>query len=448
MPHKAVIKTSFGTIYRDWELAPLPDLVFFQEGPGLRKWQWTDAGMKVINVTNILADGSVDTSNTSRYISLDEFNQRYSHFAVEDGDIVVASSGNTYGKVGRINRSHLPLMMNTSVIRFHPKSPITIDPDYLYAFLRSGFFKNQIEGLVIGSAQPNFGPAHLKQMKIIRPPYDIQKKIANIISAYDALIENNGRRINLLEEMARAIYRGWFVNFRFPGHGKVRKVDSLLGELPEGWAPKKFTEVICVNPTEHVSKETGKPYVAMEGLSTTSMLVTITEMRKGNSGSKFRNGDTLFPRITPCLENGKTGFVQFLASDDSVGIGSTEFIVLRSKTLCPEYVYLLSREESLRGLAIKSMSGASGRQRVDTRCFDKYLVAQPPKQTLDAFRRIVQPMFQTVHVLSMKNDVLRRTRDLLLPKLISGELDVEELDIATPDSEQSAQATPVASTTL
>ncbi len=92
---KPVTQTNFGTIYKAWPLQPLPEVIFFQEGPGLRKWQWTEDGMKVINVTNILGDGRVDTNNTSRFISLTEFGEKYSHFAVENGDIVVASSGNT-----------------------------------------------------------------------------------------------------------------------------------------------------------------------------------------------------------------------------------------------------------------------------------------------------------------------------------------------------------------
>jgi hypothetical protein len=94
-----------------WPETPLRDVAFFQEGPGLRTYQWRDGGMKVINVTNIIGDGSVDTTNTDKYISIDEFETKYPHFAVEEGDIVVASSGNTYGKVGRIRVENLPLSL-------------------------------------------------------------------------------------------------------------------------------------------------------------------------------------------------------------------------------------------------------------------------------------------------------------------------------------------------
>ena len=210
-----MVRTSFGHVREDWQLSPLPEVVFFQEGPGLRKWQWTDKGMKVINVTNILGNGSVDVNNTSRYISEAEFNKKYSHFAVESGDVMVASSGNTYGKVGRVDSSHLPLMMNTSVIRFHPLND-GVRADYLYCYLRSDLFRNQIEALVTGSAQPNFGPYHLKRMQVVVPPLPTQRKIAAVLSAYDDLIENNVRRIAILEEMAAALYREWFIELRFP----------------------------------------------------------------------------------------------------------------------------------------------------------------------------------------------------------------------------------------
>jgi len=133
----------------------------------------------------------------------------------------------------------------------------------------------------------------------------------------------------------------------------------------------------------------------------------------------------LFARITPCLENGKTGFVQFLPTDDAVAFGSTEFIVLRSKTVCPEYVYLMARSSEFRNNAIKSMSGASGRQRVQEACFEKFFVAEPDSGTVERFKGIASPVFRLIHTLSLKNENLRSTRDFLLPKLISGEVSVE-----------------------
>ena len=267
-----VIQKPFGSIYQSWKLAKLSEYVFFQEGPGLRNWQWTNDGMKVINVKNILPDGSIDLSNSDRYISLEEFEQRYSHFAVENGDIVVASSGNTYGKVGRIYLHHLPLMMNTSVIRFQPLSPTNLNPDYLFSFLRSDLFRNQVESFVIGSAQPNFGPSHLKMMEIPVPPLPTQRKITAALSVYDDLIENNTRRIKILEEMASTIYREWFVEFRFPGHEQVEMVESQLGLIPQGWEVKQLGEmchvIMGLSPKSEFYNETGEVYPSIRGSQT------------------------------------------------------------------------------------------------------------------------------------------------------------------------------------
>ena len=148
------------------------------------------------------------------------------------------------------------------------------------------------------------------------------------------------------------------------------------------------------------------------------MIIKGNEYRSGNSGTKFKNNDTLFARITPSLENGKTGYVQFLDDENPIGFGSTEFIVLRSKTLSPEYVYCLARSNSFRDNAIKSMTGATGRQRVQNSCFDNYFFAQPSEDVLGKFTEVVRPMFELIDSLHRKNLNLRQQRDLLLPKLI------------------------------
>ena len=138
----------YGDVPASWEVVPLPEVVYFQEGPGLRNWQWTDCGMKVINVTNILGDGRIDTGNTSGIVTLHDVAMQYRHFAVDDGDIVIASSGNTYGKTGRISAKDLPVMMNTSVIRLRSADANRLHDTFLYAFLRSKVFRDQIESFV------------------------------------------------------------------------------------------------------------------------------------------------------------------------------------------------------------------------------------------------------------------------------------------------------------
>lgn len=172
----------------DWIEYDFNKVVWFQEGPGLRNWQFTKEGIKVINVTN-LENGYLNLAKTSRHISWNEFEKMYKHFEIDEGDIVVASSGNSYGKVSVVRKQDLPLVMNTSVIRFKPSD--TIGYKYLLVFLKSFLFKDQIDLLITGGAQPNFGPAHLNKIKISSPKsLTGQDRIATILSDMDAELES------------------------------------------------------------------------------------------------------------------------------------------------------------------------------------------------------------------------------------------------------------------
>ena len=259
------------------------------------------------------------------------------------------------------------------------------------------------------------------------PDLPIQRKIAAILSAYDELIENNKRRIVLLEKLAEEIYREWFVRLRFPGHKKVR----VVKDVPTGWAILPFSKLVNINPSERIDKSEEIPFFGMEDLSINSMFFTSAATRKGGQGAKFRNRDVLFPRITPSVENGKRGFVMTLA-DDQVAFGSTEFIVLREKVIGPEHIYFLTCSSDFRKHAELSMTGASGRQRVQEECFSFFLVKTPPPELRRRFSEVVRPHFSQIHLLSCQNEYLTKTRNLLLPRLISGKLNVENLDIQFP----------------
>jgi type I restriction enzyme S subunit len=369
-----------------------------------------------------ISGGFIDFDNCD-YITYEDHLRVIERSKPERGDILFSNIGSV-GDTAFVNVDFEFSIKNVAL--FKP-DPSKVAPRYLYYYVSSSRFKDGILRRRSGVAQPFISLDNLRSYEIdYHEDLTIQRKIAAILSAYDDLIENNTRRIAVLEEMARLLYREWFVHFRFPGHEQVAMVDSELGPIPEGWEALKVTEAVHVNPRMKVPKEGLKPYVPMKSLSETSMLIEDVESRSGNSGSKFKNGDTLFARITPCLENGKTGFVQFLPSD-TIGLGSTEFIVLRSKTLSPEYVYLMARSDEFRDHAIKSMTGATGRQRVQVVCFDEFFIAHPDPETLRRFVDQVSPMFQSIHLLVEKNQNLRRTRDLLLPRLISGEVDVSEI---------------------
>jgi len=171
----------------EWMETLLDEVAWYQEGPGLRKWQFTGRGIKVINITN-LVDGYLDLEKTQRHISWDEFNKMYQHFEIDENDIVVASSGNSYCKTAVVRQKDLPLVMNTSVIRFKPKE--NLDYKLLLIFLKSTFFKDQIDFLITGGAQPNFGPAHLKKIIFNLPPtIEEQSAIAEILYDIDMELE-------------------------------------------------------------------------------------------------------------------------------------------------------------------------------------------------------------------------------------------------------------------
>jgi len=422
-------ETPLGLLPDFWRVVSLPEVVFFQEGPGLRNWQWTDSGMKVINVTNILSDGSVDVHNTYRYVSLEEYEAKYSHFAVQAGDVVVASSGNTYGKVGRINRSHLPLMMNTSVVRLHSRSRDTLDDDFLYGFLRSPMFKNQVEQFVVGSAQPNFGPSHLKLMMLPLPPLQTQARIASILSAYDDLIENNTRRIKILEDMAQMLYREWFVNFRFPGHEKVRMVESELGPIPEGWSVRPVSEVYRTGsggtPSRKVPSYFGGsiPWVKTQELADGFIHDAdekITKEGLKNSSAKLHPAGAVLMAMYGATI-GKLGILRLAATCNQACCA----MVAKQPNLGAEYLFLALL---IRRSDILALRMGAAQQNISQEVIKAFPLLCPNDEVMVPFNNIVAPLMTLIGILQSKNLNLRTTRDLLLPKLISGEIPVEASD--------------------
>lgn len=371
------------------------DFVTLQRGFDLTKTEMRDGPYPVVGSTSIIG--------------------RHHEFKLDPPGVVTGRSG-SLGVVQYIAEKYWPHNTSLWVKDFKGN-----DPKFVYYCMHGLDFAR----FNAGAGVPTLNRNHLDSLEVEIPPLAVQQRIAGILSTYDELIENNQRRINILESMARTLYREWFVHFRFPGHESHPRVASPLGEIPQGWEMKRVTDAVQLNPRVTVPRDGEKPFVPMGCLSTDSMLITDIESRKGNSGAKFQNGDTLFARITPCIENGKTGHVQFLPNADSVAFGSTEFIVLRSVSLAPEFVYCLARSDEFRGVAIKSMSGASGRQRVQEKCFDDFQIVQPPLASLEKFSEIVSPNFRLIYSLHLKIQNLRRTRDLLLPRLLSGQIPVK-----------------------
>jgi type I restriction enzyme S subunit len=180
---------------KGWPLVPLSSIIYFQEGPGIRNWQFRDDGVKLVNVGNIV-EGRLILENTNRYLDPIEVERRYKHFLLDAGDFVVASSGVTWGKIAEVEQRHLPLCLNTSMIRFRPLAQ-GVEKQFIRAFVESPAFRRQILRLITGSAQPNFGPAHLKQVKIPFPPLGLQREFARRLAAVEKL--KSAYRTSLVE---------------------------------------------------------------------------------------------------------------------------------------------------------------------------------------------------------------------------------------------------------
>jgi type I restriction enzyme, S subunit len=242
-----------------------------------------------------------------------------------------------------------------------------------------------------------------------------------------------------LEAIAQAIFKSWFVDFdpvKAKAEGREPEgmdaataalfpsefEDSPLGPIPSGWKVAELSEFIALNPLRSLKKNSVATYLDMAKIPTSGHRASAWASRAFSSGSRFRNGDTLLARITPCLENGKTAFVDFL-EDGEVGWGSTEFIVMAPQAkVPPEFAYLLARSPGFRQHAIQSMSGTSGRQRVQTDQLAKFKMAIPSEPIFEAFGRLVEPLFRGMKSRAEQQATLAAIRDALLPKLMSGQI--------------------------
>ena len=334
------------------------------------------------------------------------------------GSVVMACAGQ--GKT-RGQTSYLldDMYVNQSVIVLNTNRKIVL-PLYLFYDL-TGRYEELRGGSDASSTRGSITTTSLKTLAFHYPSIREQEKIVSILYAYDNLIEVNNKRIKVLEQMAENLYKEWFVRFRFPGH----ETAEFENGIPEGWAYRRADEVIDFNPTLKTGNQTEFTIIPMEALSTNSMVLDsgCFVRQDSISGRRSQNGDTLLAKITPCLENGKTGFVMGMPENEVLG-GSTEFVVMRSKALTPHYVYCIARSYYFRQTAILSMNGADGRQRVDEDKLKSTKILQPEKTVLDHFETIVTPIFDGVYQMVQENKNLIQQRDLLLPRLMSGKLEV------------------------
>lgn len=351
-----------------------------------------------------------------------ETKKRINKYIINSGDIAITIVANI-GDVGFATESCDGVNLTENAVRLTSFNQNIVFSKYLAYYLGQPFMKAYMENLAAGAAQAKLGIYKIEKIKVQLPDLATQKAIVSIIEKFDSLIEINNKRIKVLEQMAENLYKEWFVRFRFPGYKNSRFENGL----PEGWKSICAADAIDFNPTLNTGNQSEFTIIPMEALSTTSMVLDSRcfERKNSISGRRSQNGDTLLAKITPCLENGKTGFVMGMPDNVVLG-GSTEFVVMRSKTLTPHYVYCFARNQYFRQTAILSMNGADGRQRVDEDKLKSTKTFQPKKSVLDRFEAIVTPIFNCVYQLVQENQNLITQRDLLLPRLMSGKLEVNK----------------------
>ncbi|MFO0122706.1 MAG: restriction endonuclease subunit S, partial [Inhella sp.] len=288
-------------------------------------------------------------------------------------------------------------------------------------FFQSALGRSFLLSASVGAAQGVINTGSVAAMPVPLPPLPIQRRIASILSAYDELIENSQRRIKILESMARALYREWFVQFRFPGHQSVPLVPSPLGEIPEGWEVRPFSGLASyVNGYAFKPDDWGD-----EG----KPIIKIKELKAGVTADTPRNsGDGI-----PDKYNIRDGDVLFSWSDDLDAylwmggeglLNQHLFNVLPFDGVSRAYCFHSLKEAMPR---FRALSLGATMHHIKRSALDQVATVVPPAALRKRFEGFVEPIHEQLIALTNEVQTLRRTRDLLLPRMLSGQIDVEAI---------------------
>lgn len=262
-----------------------------------------------------------------------------------------------------------------------------------------------------GTRMPRANWKHLSQTEWLIPDEIAKEKIGFILSAYDDLIENNTQRIKILEEVAQRIYREWFVNFRYPGHEKQKLVESELGMIPQGWKVIELGEKISFTRGKNITKREIIPG-------------DVPVVAAGVNPAYYHNESNVkSPVVTISASGANAGFIRLYHED--IWASDCSYIN-KDSTKTIFYFYSLLRN---RQVEVTALQRGSAQPHVYPKDVMRMLIVDAPEKLIIQFEEISKTIFNEIGNLKLKNNNLRQTRDLLLPRLISGELDVSELDI-------------------
>ncbi|MCK0106951.1 restriction endonuclease subunit S [Marinobacter sp. S0848L] len=437
----------------------------------------TETGPYFLSISS-LKSGALDLSQ-SAHLSEEDFKKWTKRVTPEQGDVLF--SYETRLGEAALMPDGIRACLGRRMGLMRPDRSKVISEYLLYAYLAPEFQKTIEARKIHGATVDRIALKELPDFPIRIPELSEQEAVAGVLKRLDVKIELNRRINQTLEQIAQAIFKSWFVDFE-PVKAKIAGLeaggtesdiqlaamqaisgrdpeqlaqmrtkqpekytelystaelfpsamqDSELGKIPEGWTVGTLSDLLEFNPRRTLRKGVVAPYLDMKNVPTSGHLADEITERQVGSGTKFINGDTLLARITPCLENGKTAFVDFLNSGET-GWGSTEYIVLRPKASYPVSLgYFIARNEAFRSAAIQSMTGTSGRQRASAKALADLPWVNYPPELVDRFDTVAGSYLRLAKRYGDEIKSLAQIRDVLLPKLLSGELTLPETDPQT-----------------
>ena len=364
-----------------------------------------------------------------RCVSEETYKQWTQRAVPKPGDLILAREA-PVGNVAIILPGQ-PVCLGQRTVLIRVNSPQII-PAYLVYLLLGDEVQGRFQSLSTGATVGHLNVRDIRELPLPQiPPLPTQRKIAAILSAYDDLIENNTRRIKILEEMAQNLYREWFVKFRFPGHEHARFVDSPLGRIPEGWEVKKLSEIAKVNKSQ--IKKNSAPeiihYIDISSVSQDQINIISTHPfseAPGRARRIVQHGDIIWS----CVRPNRRSHARVIHPQSNTVV-STGFAVLSALTVPFIFLYYSVTTDDFVGYLTNNATGAAY-PAVNSGTFEKAELIIPPSDLLERFNEITQVIIEHIHILQCQVNILRTTRDLLLPKLISGVVDVSDINITVP----------------